>query len=214
MGTLYNKTENYLNDAVFHPGTIGWFINTKTNLLSAVELMPIVMPMDLIMGSATTFNQLGISFAKDLSPEQRAQLGKYAALLLPQNNLKKSIFDELKSNAAACVDYRDPELESQSTSLLVSAANSLVQHVESVLGFIEYKRDKLPQEKRHEVDSSVRYLFNTTKQFCNDLQDLVNNKTLEIATRRNNMETLINTFKQEFGRIVISFSRIESEHHA
>ena len=207
---IYQASERYLGDKVFYPESIGWFVHTKTNLMTSAELIPIVVPMELVMGSAMTLGQLGGIFQKDLTVDQRTQLGKYAALMIPQNNLRKSIFEELKGYAAALGDATNPGLDKQPVVLIVSACNNLVNQIESILGYIEYKKSYMTGNAENETASAVRYVFNATGEFCSKMETLLNDSQLDCQARKSQTETVINSFKNDIGRILISFARIES----
>lgn len=210
-GTIYRSAEQYIHEGILHKGDISWFIGTKTNLLSSAELIPIVIPMELVMGSALPMGQLGGIFEKDMSLEQRAMLGKYAAMMLPQNNLKKTIFEELRSYAAALGESTTSDLDKQPIVLILSACNSLVAQIESILGFMEYKLESFSEAAKSEAASSVRYIYNVTNDFCQKIEGVFNNTTVDPKVRKNQAETVINSFKNDIARLLISFSRIEKD---
>ena len=207
---IYQATEKYLSDRVFYPESIGWFVHTKTNLMTSAELIPIIVPMEFVMGSAMSLGQLGGIFQKDLSVEQRTQLGKYAVMMIPENSLRRSIFEELKGYAAALGDTTTPELDKQPIVLIVSACNSLVGQIESILAYIEYKKNAMMGNAAIEAVSASRYIFNTTAEFCQKMEAILNDPSLDCQARKNQAETAINSFKNEVGRTLISFARIES----
>jgi hypothetical protein len=209
--TIYRATEQFINDGILHKGDISWFIGTKTNLLSNAELMPIVIPMAFVMESAVPLGQLGGVFEKDMSFDQKAMLGKYAAMMLPQNNLRKTIFEELRSYAAAIDDSTATALDRQPTELIVSACNSLVSQIESIIGFMEYKQESFSDAAKAEAASSGRYIFNVTNEFCQKIEAVFTNTTIDAKTRKNQAESVINSFKNDIARLLISFSRIEKD---
>lgn len=95
---------------------------------------------------------------------------------------------------------------------IISAINSVVVHLESIIGFVDYKQTLVADDLAAQMGHISRYLFNITNQFCHDVDELLANKEIEPRLRKAKMESMVNELRGEVARIVVSFSRIEAEH--
>ncbi|MDR3550899.1 MAG: hypothetical protein P4L31_05760 [Candidatus Babeliales bacterium] len=94
---------------------------------------------------------------------------------------------------------------------IISSVNNAVVHVESIIGFIDYKQSLVSDELATQMAHISRYLFNVTDQFCHDVDELLVRNDIEPCQRKAKMESMTNDLRTEVARIIVSFARIEAE---
>jgi len=94
---------------------------------------------------------------------------------------------------------------------IVSAINSFVDRMESIIAFVLYKNSLIKDGQGTEVAEIGRYLFNTTHEFCSKVDALLKDEQLDVPTRKSTMESLVNDLNGGIGRLLASFARIEGE---
>lgn len=124
------------------------------------------------------------------------------------NTKLMSTLDELKQYAAV-IDADD--CKERRAYFIVSGCNSIVRNMEVVLGFLEYKQEFLKGTQAADGIKVNRYVYNITNEFCQKVSTLLADDSLDGQKRKAQMESALNFFKSEVGRLLISFSRIEAE---
>ena len=188
-----SQVKNQLQQLLGQGGFIGWFKNMFRFVRDQMVAMALVQ---------------GVSHLGDNLLQSIFHSGDIAWFVAKRTLLMQT-FEELAQYTRALDGERAVSEDSVCMYFIVSACNSLAKQLEAVLGFMEYKQEKLPNPASTEIASIIRYLFNGANNFIGKIDTLLQDHQMKPGERKRQLEDLIAKFRPELNRIMTSFARIE-----
>lgn len=187
--TVAGNAVGDFNRAVFHPDSIEWFVQNKTTL---ADLAP---------------------YQIDLRYSSMMDLQMYAMALKKQDLIKKSTIEELKDHLGALDSMQGMSEENRAMIryLITTSCNSMVAGIELILGFMAFKQENASGAVVDEIETNIRYLRNCSNNFCDKLEVLLADCTIEEKKKKSDSIDALNALKGELRRLINRFSVIERE---